>query len=287
MTTSGRARIAGVIGWPVEHSLSPRLHDYWLCEHGIDGAYVPLPVRACALSQVLNGLRAAGFVGVNLTAPHKEAAFALAHCSDAAAQAARAANLLLFRAGRMEARNTDVEGLAAALVEALGPDALRGETVAIFGAGGAARAAVLACDRLKPAGVMVFNRTAARADVLVHDMSGGVSAKLATVPWQEWDKHASSTRLIVSTTSHGMGGQTPAPITLELLPRDAAVCDIVYDPRETTLLARARELGLRPIDGLSMLMYQAVPAFEALYGVRPRVSAELRAELEAALRDAP
>jgi shikimate dehydrogenase len=287
MSTSGRARIAGVIGWPVGHSLSPRLHSFWLRENGIDGAYVPLPVLPYALSRALSGLSASGFVGVNLTAPHKEGAFALAHQCDAAAQGAGAANLLLFRAGRIEARNTDIEGLAAALVEALGPDTLKGERIAIFGAGGAARAAVLACDRLKPGEVFVLNRTAARADSVVKDLANVVSAKLMAARWDEWGTLGSTICLLINATSSGLTSKPSTSIALEPLPRGAAVCDIVYDPLETPLLARARELGLRRINGLGMLMHQAVPAFEAFYGIRPSVSAALRAELETALLDEP
>lgn len=262
------------------------MHNYWLRAFGLDGAYVPLPVLPENFAVALDGLRAAGFAGVNVTVPHKEAAFALAHEWDAAAAATGAANLLLFRDGRIAARNTDVEGLFASLVEALGADGLANQAVVILGAGGAARAAVLACNRLKPREIVILNRTLRRAEILVGELAGFVSAKLKPTGLDQWPRSAPCAHLIVNATAAGLKGAASLPLELDVLPRDAAVCDLVYAPIETPLLARAREAGLRTIDGLGMLIHQGRPSFEALFGIRPPATPELRQHLEETVRHA-
>lgn len=282
---SAGTRVAGIVGWPARQSLSPRLHSIWLREHHIAGAYVPLPVQTTDFSAALRGLRAAGFAGVNVTVPHKQAAFAIAHHCDDAARAAGAANLLLFREEQIEARNTDVAGLQASLVAECGPDGVRAKRAVVLGAGGAARAAVLACDALKAAEIFVLNRTHRRAETLAHDLAAFTSAKLIAGSPEAWPDVASTAALVIHATSAGMGGASPLELDLRLLPPEAITCDLIYRPLETPLLAQARQLGLRRIDGLGMLIHQAVPAFEAFYGVRPGVTAALRAELEQALRE--
>jgi shikimate dehydrogenase len=277
-------RVAGLIGWPVSQSLSPRLHGFWLREHGIDGAYISLPVQMTAFSTALLGLRAAGLAGVNVTLPHKQAAFAIAHDCDNAARTAGAANLLLFHGGKIEAWNTDIAGLQASLVAECGPDGVRAKHVVVLGAGGAARAAVLACDALGAAEICVLNRTERRADALVRNFLASTVAKLDAHGLDAWYELAPATALVIQATGAGMSGTPPLELDLRHLPQDATVCDLVYRPLETPLLAQARELGLRCIDGLGMLMHQGVPAFEAFYGIRPRVTAALRADLEQALR---
>ena len=276
-------KLAGVIGWPAAHSLSPRLHGAWLREHRIDGAYVALPVRTWDFSIAIRGLMAAGFAGVNVTVPHKQAAFALAHEWDEASQRSGASNLLLFRDGHIVARNTDVEGLAASIVDALGPDGLDGKAVVILGAGGAARAAILAAEQLKARQIDVLNRTEKTARSIAETLSNVIRATISGSGFDSWDAHAPATDLVINATAAGMSG-TPSPsVALDRLPADAVVCDLIYNPLETPLLARARARGLKTIDGLGMLLYQAVPSFEALYGIRPQVTAALRAELEQAL----
>lgn len=280
MTLSGKAKLAGVVGWPVSHSLSPRLHGHWLAEHRIDGAYVPLPLARERLAEGLAALAMLGFSGVNLTVPHKEAAFALAHEVDAPARAAGAVNLLIFQEGRFVGRNTDSAGLAASLVESLGADALRGKPVTMLGAGGAARAAVLALDQLGAGEVRVVNRDRHRAETLIRALTGFVAAKLNLAIWPDAGAGAA---LLINTTSAGMQGNSPLDISLDPLPTNAAVCDIVYNPLETALLRMARARGHRTVDGLGMLMHQAVPSFAALFGVTPRVTPVLRNLLEQAL----
>ena len=176
MTLTGKGRIAGIIGWPVAHSLSPLLHGYWLDELSIDGAMVPLAVRAEDFSRVIDGIRLAGFAGVNVTVPHKEAAFAIAHDCDAAALAAGAANLLVFgEDGKIFARNTDAGGLAASLREKCG--ALDGKAAVLLGAGGAARGAVLALDELGARTIHILNRDGGRAATLAKALAPQVRAK--------------------------------------------------------------------------------------------------------------
>lgn len=277
MSISGKAKLAGVTGWPVAHSLSPRLHGHWLTAHGIDGAYVPLAIRREDFARAIDALARAGFAGVNVTVPHKEAAFALAHGLDDAARAAGAVNLLLFRDGRIEGRNTDALGLAASLSEELGKNALAGKDVAILGAGGAARAAALALAGLGAKNIRILARNPARAETLAR----AVKAPVTVSPWTA--QSLSGMALVVNATSAGLRGQNALDLSLEALPVTAVVCDLVYNPLETDLLQRAKAAGHRTVDGLGMLMHQAVPAFAAFYGETPSVTPALRAELKKAL----
>lgn len=283
MSISGKAMCAGVAGWPVAHSLSPRLHNHWLRAHGVDGAYVPLAIPREHLAEALKGLRLSGFKGVNLTIPHKEAAFSLAHKLDKAARAAGAVNLLIFREdGTLEGRNTDAEGLAESL-RAAGV-VLSGAPAVLLGAGGAARAAILALDSVGAGEIRILNRHADRAAILANTLAPFVKAKLKPVAWADWSAAARDTGLLVNATSAGMTGQPALDLQLDALPARAAICDLIYNPLETALLKDAKTLGHKTVDGLGMLMYQAAPSFAAFYGVTPRVTPGLRAELEQALQ---
>lgn len=282
MSLSGTAKLAGIIGWPVAQAFSPRLHGYWLNEMGIDGALVPLPVRPEDFSIVIRGLMKAGFKGVSVTIPHKEAAFAICHETDLAARVAGAVNLLIFRDnGRIEGRNTDASGLAAALRENLDAGALKGKAVVILGAGGAARAAVVALHDIGAGEIRIVNRSRGRADQLAAALSAHVKPRL--VVFDDWSKAAQGAALVVHSTSAGMKGAPSLDIAFDALPKDAVICDIVYNPLETPLLKRARAAGYKTIDGLGMLMHQGVPAFEAFFGVTPKVTPSLRKNLEEAL----
>ncbi len=284
MTLTGKGRIAGIIGWPVAHSLSPLLHGYWLDELGLDGAMVPLAARAEDFTRVIDGVRLAGFRGVNVTVPHKESAFAIAHDCDAAARAAGAANLLVFgEDGKIFARNTDAGGLAASLREKCG--GLDGKAAILLGAGGAARGAVLALDELGAGSIFVLARDAKRANSLAECLRPYVKAHVQGGGWHDWEEVAGHAALAVNCTSAGMGSNAPPAIDLGILPKSAAVCDIVYNPLETQLLKDAAARGHVTIDGLGMLMQQAVPSFEAFFGVRPAVTPGLRAALEKVLRE--
>jgi shikimate dehydrogenase len=283
MNLSGAAKLAGVTGWPVSQSLSPRLHGFWLEQYGIDGAYVPLPVRPQDFSAAVDGLCKTGFAGINVTLPHKQAAFALAARHDAAAKATGAVNLLVFGANGVEGCNSDVYGLTASLRAALGMDCVKGKTVALWGAGGAARGALFALSEMGAAEIRIFNRTAAKAAALAKDFASFSAARLSGAAYDLWTEGGRDCALIVHTTSAGMK-QTPSlDLPLEVLPAGAAVFDAVYNPLETGLLARAKALGLKTIDGLWMLIHQAVPSFKAFYGVEPEVTPALRRHLEKAL----
>ncbi|MBV9990134.1 MAG: shikimate dehydrogenase [Alphaproteobacteria bacterium] len=259
-------KLAGVIGWPVAQSLSPRLHGVWLAEHGIDGAYVKLPVRPEDVSVAIRGLQRIGFAGVSVTVPHKEAAFAVAHRVDEAARAAGAVNQLVFRDdGEIEGLNTDATGLAASLAEV----DFAGKPVVLLGAGGAARAARVALKGARE--IRVLNRTPGR---------------LGALGLAHWADAAKDAALVVNTTGAGMKGTPSLDLDLTLLPKTAVVCDIVYNPLHTPLLKQARGQGLKTVDGLGMLIHQAVPAFRAFYGVEPKVTPALRRALEEALEGA-
>lgn len=284
MTISGKAKLAGVIGWPIAHSLSPRLHGYWLDAHAVDGAYVPLAVPREDFARVIESLRIAGFAGVNVTVPHKEAAFAIADDLDETAQAAGAVNLLLFRDGRIEGRNTDSGGLAASLTEALVKNALSGKEAVLLGTGGAARAGVLALAELGVREIRIVGRNASRGENLVRELSTHTKTSLRARNWKDWPKAAEGAGVLVNATSAGMSGKEVLDLSLDPLPVNAVVTDLVYNPLETDLLQRAQARGNRVVDGLGMLMHQAVPAFEAFYGERPQVTPALRTELKKALR---
>lgn len=279
MTLTGKGKIAGVIGWPIAHSVSPTLHGYWLAEEQVDGALVPLAVARENFARVIAALQMAGFRGVNVTLPHKEAAFALAHRSDQAAQAAGAANLLIFHpGGQIEARNTDSVGLRESIRERLGD--LKSRTIVLLGAGGAARGAILALDELGAARVHILNRNADRAAALAKALSPLVTARLEAHGLKDWPNVAGEADLLLNTTSAGMKGHPALALDLAGLKASAAVLDIVYNPLETPLLKEAKARGHLAIDGLPMLMHQAVPSFEVFFGVRPRVTESLRRHLE-------
>jgi shikimate dehydrogenase len=279
---TGATTLAGVIGWPIAHSLSPKLHGFWLKETRIEGAYVPLAVQREDFATVVRGLMRAGFTGVNVTVPHKEAALALAHSCNDAAQKAGAANLLIFDGDRIEARNTDSAGLAASL-ETLARS-FAGANVVLLGAGGAARAAIFSLDRLGAAEVRILNRNSQRAEAMAAALQPHIKARLSVFGFDQWPAAAASTALLVNATSAGMKNAAPLSLSIDALPRDAAVCDLVYNPLETVLLRDAKSRGHKTLNGLGMLVHQAVPAFEAFFGVRPKVTDALFTTLEDSLR---
>ena len=272
---------AGIVGWPVAHSLSPVLHGYWLKAYGIDGAFERVPAEPGKFEAVIADLRAQGFSGVNVTVPHKEAAFALADKADAAAKAAGAANLLVFGQHLIEGRNTDSYGLAQSLRETIGT--LAGRDAVLLGAGGAARGAVLALEALGATSIHILNRDVARAQALAAALTPHVNARLAPGGLPDWGKVAPHAALAVNSTSAGMGNIPSLDLDLSALPGDAAVCDIVYVPLQPKLLKDAAARGLKTVDGLGMLMHQAVPSFEAFFGQRPEVDEGLREALMKAL----
>jgi len=268
---SGKARVAGVIGWPVSHSRSPRLHGYWLAEHGIDGAYVPLPVAPESLETAVRGLAAAGLAGVNVTIPHKEAVLALCDHVDVAARRIGAANLLVFKDGRIEGRNTDAFGFMANLKETA-PGWNAAAPVLLLGAGGAARAVVVGLLDAGVTELRICNRNRSRAETLAAEIGGPITV----LAWEDRAAALDGAGLVVNSTSLGMTGQPPLELPLEVLTNETVVADLVYSPLETALLAAARASGCTGVDGLGMLLHQARPSFAAWFGVDPQVSEGLR-----------
>jgi shikimate dehydrogenase len=277
---SAEGKLAAVIGWPVRQSVSPVLHSHWLKQHGIKGAYVALPIEPANFGRCVAALPLMGFAGASVTVPHKEAAFALVASLDEDSRATGAVNTLVFKSDGVAGMNTDVRGFAASLAETLGADAARKGPAAVLGAGGAARAIVLALQRAGSPEIRIVNRTPARSETLARSADGAIRS----VPWGDWKAAFADAALLVNTTSLGMTGKPPLEIALDHLPHHAAVADIVYNPLETDLLRTATARGHAIMDGLGMLMHQAVPAFAAWFGVTPKVTPELRAELERAVR---
>ena len=266
-----------VIAWPAGHSRSPLIHNYWIKQHGLNAEYRREAVPPEKFAEFIKNLRANGYVGANVTVPHKEAALALSQ-PDERAQAVGAANTLWLDDGILRSTNTDVEGFLANLDTAT-PGWDRGlESAVVLGAGGGARAVVYALLRREVQRVYVINRTIPRAK----ELQKKFGARVVPAGWDEIGGLLGGAGLLVNTTSLGMVGQPPLEINLRC-PASLVVADLVYDPLETKLLAAARDRGLRTADGLGMLLHQAVRGFELWFGIRPQVTAELRALVEADL----
>ena len=267
---------AGVMGWPVEHSLSPRLHGYWLASHGIDAAYDALAVAPDDLAARLSGLATDGFAGVNLTVPHKAAALGLMASLSPAARAIGAVNTVVVGDdGALAGDNTDAFGFMKNLRHGAPAWSAASGAAVVIGAGGAARAV---CHGLLEAGapeIRLINRTPDRAEALAV-MDG---ARITVQPWAARCEALAGAALLVNTTALGMTGQPALDLDLSALPPEALVTDIVYAPLETPLLAAAGRRGNPLVDGLGMLLHQARPGFEAWFGVKPEVTADLRAHV--------
>ena len=272
---------ACVIGHRVGYSRSPTLHGYWLRTMGIAGRYDLVDIAPEEFGAFLTQLRAHGYVGANVTKPHKQPAFALLDARDAAAEAIGAVNTVWLDGDRLIGSNTDVAGFLANLdAQAPGWDALAGPAV-VLGAGGAGRAVVYGL-RTRGLDVALVNRTLSRAEALAQHFGAGVTSH----PWSQTPRLLADARLLVNATLLGATGQDALAIELSGLPASAVVCELNYVPLESELLRAARQRGLRAVDGLGMLMHQAVPAFEHFFGVRPAVTPQLRAALEATLAEA-
>ncbi len=286
MTNRQATKGAGVFGWPVHHSLSPCLHGHWIGEHSLNAAYVPFAVSPDALPRALSALADLGISGVNLTIPHKETALLSIKTIDAAARAIGAINTVIVQPdGALLGRNTDAYGFAESLRGGGIPDA-RGETgiAVVLGAGGAARAVLFALMSMGYREIRVLNRTIDRAQIMCRDFAHlNTQAGFSVRAWGTWLDALAGADLLVNTTALGMTGQPELDINLASLPATAAVVDIVYRPLKTMLLKQAEARGHRIVDGLGMLMHQAVPAFEAWFGVRPAVTPALRQVLLSAM----
>jgi shikimate dehydrogenase len=265
-------RKACIIGHPVAHSRSPIIHTYWLNEHGIDGAYERADVPPGELPAFLQNLAERGYVGGNVTVPHKEEAFRRADIVHPSAEKLGAANTLWLEDGRLHAANTDVVGFLANLdAQAPGWDVQRGEAI-VLGAGGGARAVVYGLLERGAEAVHVVNRGRDRAEELAAFFGPRVRAH----GFEDLPRLLRGAKILVNATSLGMTGKPPLDIDLSGLAPGGIVADLVYVPLETPLLAEARTRGLRAVDGLGMLLHQAVPGFQRWFGVRPEVTPALR-----------
>jgi shikimate dehydrogenase len=272
-----KARAACLIGWPAAHSRSPLIHHYWLRTLGIEGGYNIEAVPPEGFAEFLLHLSTHGFVGANVTIPHKERALALS-MPDARARAVGAANTLWYEGGELRSTNTDIEGFIDNL-DACAPGWDGIEDALVLGAGGASRAVVFGLIERGIKRVHLANRTLDRARVLANQFG----TRVHPVAWDATGELLPRAGLLVNTTSLGMHGQPGLEVDTALLPSHAVVADLVYVPLETPLLAAARARGLKTADGLGMLLHQAVRGFELWFGQRPQVTSELRELVEADL----
>ena len=272
MTDTTTPLLAGVMGWPISHSLSPALHGYWLKEHGIVGEYLPLAVPPDKLEVALRSLLFQGYKGVNVTVPHKEKVMKFCDSLDESAQRIGAVNMVsITESGKLAGRNTDGIGFLENLRCESKWQSGNGPAV-VLGAGGAARAIVASLIKAGVPAVFICNRTHSRSKLLA-DFFG---KKCKAISWVDRGAVLVGANLLVNTTSLGMKGQPSLEIDLSDLPIGSVVNDIVYAPLETQLLAAARRRGNPIVDGLGMLLYQARPAFQSWFGVMPNVSVGLR-----------
>jgi shikimate dehydrogenase len=269
---------ACVIGWPVSHSLSPVIHGYWLEEHGLEGEYVKAAVEPKDFEGFLTSLAARGFCGANITVPHKIEAYRLCELRDGAAEAIGAVNTVWLDAGRLAGSNTDAYGFTANLdSESPGWDRCGGPAV-VVGAGGAARAIVWALIQRGFEDVRIVNRTGRRAAELAASFPPA-----RAFGFESLARVLEGAGLVVNTSTLGMAGAPALDIDLSAIGLNATVSDIVYHPLETDLLRQAKEGGWKTVDGLGMLLHQAVPGFEKWFGLRPEVSPGLRERVLAAV----
>jgi shikimate dehydrogenase len=266
--------LAGVIGHPIAHSRSPQLHGHWLRKYAIKGHYVPLDIKADDFERLVRTLPSLGFVGANVTLPHKQAALEIADLVTDRAKLIGAANTLVFRKdGQIHADNTDGYGFMQNLLQSapkwnptLGP-------ALVLGAGGAARAVLASLLDIGVPEIFISNRTRERAEILKADFG----EKITVVEWVQAGNAMEAVKTVVNTTSLGMVGKQEMRVPLDALAPGMLVCDLVYTPLQTKLLRAATEAGATPVDGLGMLLHQAVPAFERWFGIRPEVDDALRA----------
>lgn len=280
MATDKHYTLAGVMGWPVAHSRSPAIHKHWIQQHQLKGDYVLLPVQPDHLVDAVRGLRALGFAGCNLTIPHKVAAMPLMDRIDPLATRIGAINTIVVEPdGTLAGYNNDAYGFIQSLLDAQPDWRADAGPVTVLGAGGAARAILVALAERGAKEIRLCNRSLDKAQALAAEFGGPIRA----YPWEQRDEALEGAALLVNSTSLGMKGQDPLALSLDRLPRHALVCDVIYVPLETPLLAAARARGNATVNGLGMLLNQARPAFASWFGVTPEVTPELRRMIEATL----
>ncbi len=292
MSTHPTFKLAGVMGWPITHSRSPSIHNHWIQQHGLNGAYVLLPVDPANLKDALKGLSALGFAGCNLTIPHKVMALSLVDRIDATARRMGAINTIVVEAdGSLSGYNNDGFGYIQSLRDAYPQWRADAGPVLVMGAGGAARAVIVSLAEQGAKDIRICNRTASSAHALAtefttefaHASDAVKGAMVTAVPWEKRHDAVAEVMLLVNTTSQGMGSNPALDLSLDQLPLQALVSDIVYIPQETPLLKAAKARGNPIAGGLGMLLHQARPAFNAWFGVMPEVTPALRQKVEATL----
>ncbi len=280
MRTPHQYTLAGVMGWPVDHSRSPTIHSHWIAQHGLRGAYVLLPVPPASLRAALRALPLLGFAGCNLTIPHKVEALNLVDRVDPLAQRIGAVNTVVVQPdGSLTGLNTDGFGFIQSLLDARPGWRADAGPACVVGAGGAARAVIVGLLERGVPEIRLTNRSAAKA----HDMAQEFGPAVQAVAWEDRHDALAQTALLVNTTNQGMHGQAALDLHLDQLPLDALVSDVIYVPLETPLLSAARARGNATVNGLGMLLNQARPAFEAWFGVLPDITPTLLAEVQATL----
>ena len=270
---SGKGKVAGVIGWPVSHSLSPALHNFWLNYYNIDGVYIPMPVKPEELPEVIKVLPKLGIRGFNLTLPHKELVIPYLDFMDEDAKFIGAVNtVLIANDGTIQGMNTDAYGFIRNIQPHI--DGKKNKAV-VLGAGGAAKAICYGLIKEGFGEILLLNRTQEKAEEMAAHFGGRVHVK----SWDTRNRALDWADLLVNATSLGMESKEPLEISLDMLPKHAVVTDIVYTPLQTPLLKDAKGRGYLVVDGLGMLMHQAVPAFRVWYGIKPEILPELRPHL--------
>jgi shikimate dehydrogenase len=270
--------LAGVMGWPVSHSRSPTMHNHWIRHHGLTGAYVLLPVEPQYLPDAMRGLRALGFAGCNVTIPHKVEAMALVDRVEPMARRIGAINTVVVKPdGSLTGSNNDGFGYIQSLLDAQPDWRADAGPVTVLGAGGAARAVIVALAERGAREIRVCNRSGNKAMALAMEFGAPVRA----VPWENRHEALADVALLVNTTNQGMDKQAPLDLNLDQLPAHALVSDVIYTPLETPLLKAARLRGNPTVNGLGMLLNQARPAFKAWFGVMPEITPALIQAIQA------
>ena len=273
MANPDRFLLAGVMGWPVMHSRSPLLHNYWFKQHGLTGTYVPLAIAPATLAAALRALHPLGFAGCNLTLPHKQAAMTVVDEVDALAKNIGAISCVIARPdGSLAGTNNDCYGFIENLRQSQPGWRADAGPVVVIGAGGGARAVCYGLAQEGAREIRVVNRSLARAQEIANDLGGPLKA----LPWEQRHDALDGAAMVVNTTSCGMVGQPALDLKLDKLSKNALAADIIYIPLETPLLAAARARGNPTVNGLGMLLHQGRPAWKAWFGIEPQVTAELR-----------
>jgi len=273
--------LAGVMGWPVMHSRSPLMHNYWFKQHNLAGTYMPLAIEPTGLAAALRALPALGFAGCNLTIPHKQAAMEIVDEADALAKNIGAISCVIVRSdGSLLGTNNDCYGFVQNIRQELPSWCADSGPIVVVGAGGGSRAVCYGLAQEGAREIRLVNRSFGRAQKIAAEFG----SPLTPLPWEQRNDALKDAALIVNTTSQGMVGQSPLDIQLDKLPKYAVVADIIYTPLETPLLTAARERGNATINGLGMLLHQGRPAWKAWFGIEPAVAPELRAIMEKSIR---